>query len=698
MLSISGHRRTRRAFSFLLIALTIDTATAAGAHPFTVEDLVQLDRVSSPVISPDGQTLAFAVRTTDLPQNRGRYDLWTLDLAAKNAQPSRLTTHPENDTSPAWSADGRFIYFLSERGGSSQVWRLSRTGGEAAQVTELPIDVTSFKLAADGVHLLISLDVFPDCANIACTAARLEEKKNSKATGKVFDRVFIRHWDTWDNGAQTHLYATKLAANGKAQDPIALAGSLDADVPGKPFGDAADYTITPDSKTVIFSARIKGKTEPWSTNFDLFEVAIDGSSEAKNLTPDNQATDAQPVVSPDGHTLAWRAMSQPTFEADRFQIKLRDLRTGEVRELTKDWDRSADAIEFSRDGRTLFAATDQYGQHVLWAIDVKSGRQRALTGRGHIDDFTVGANKIVYTSANLKSPNELYWVSPNGGEIRELPKINAAKLADVQMGDFEQFTFSGSNNETVYGYVMKPANFDAAKKYPLAFIIHGGPQASFANAWSYRWNPQVYAGAGYASIFIDFHGSPGYGQAFTDSISKDWGGKPLEDLKKGLAAALAKYPWIDGNRSCALGASYGGYMINWIAGNWPDGFKCLVDHDGIFDTRAMAYSTEELWFNEWEFGGVAWDNTALIEKFNPVNFVSKWKMPILVIHGGLDYRVPETQGISTFTAAQRRGIPSRMLYFPNENHWVLKPANSLQWHHEVLKWIDQWTGNESGNR
>jgi dipeptidyl aminopeptidase/acylaminoacyl peptidase len=275
--------------------------------------------------------------------------------------------------------------------------------------------------------------------------------------------------------------------------------------------------------------------------------------------------------------------------------------------------------------------------------------------------------------------------------LRDLPHINSQALADTQLGEPEQFTFTGARDETVYAYLMKPANFDPQKKYPLAFIIHGGPQVSFSNGWSYRWNPQTYAGAGYAAVFIDFHGSPGYGQAFTDSISQDWGGKPLEDLQKGLAAALEKYPWLDADRVCALGASYGGFMINWIAGNWPQPFKCLVNHDGVFDSRGMAYSTEELWFDEWEHGGPYYEVPENYERFNPANHVANWSVPMLVVHGGLDYRIPDSQGIATFTALQRRGIPSRLLYFPNENHWVLKPANSIEWHTQVLKWLDEWT-------
>jgi Dipeptidyl aminopeptidases/acylaminoacyl-peptidases len=533
------------------------------------------------------------------------------------------------------------------------------------------------------------MDVFGDCEDLACSSSRIKQAADSKATGKIYDRTFVRHWDTWDDGRISQLFVLQIA-DGRAVEPRSLTAALDADVPSKPFGDASEYAFSPDGSKLVFGARIKGKSEPWSTNFDLYEVSIEGG-EPRNLTADNPAWDTQPVFSPDGSMMAWRAMKRPGFEADRFHVMIADLKSGQRRELAQDWDRSADQIEFSADGRTLYAVADHFGQRPLWAIDVKTGKATMLTGPGHVDAFAAGEREIVFAVSTLKSPAELNVLTLKGGDLRELPRMNADAFAQLQIGEPEQFTFAGANGDTVYGYVMRPANYDPKRRYPVAFIVHGGPQASFANAWSYRWNPQTYAGAGYASVFIDFHGSPGYGQAFTDSISQDWGGKPLEDLQKGLQTALDRFPWLDGNRMCALGASYGGYMMNWIAGNWNEPFKCIVSHAGIFDTRGMGYMTEELWFSEWENGGTPWEVPENYEKYNPLDHVGDWKKPMLVIAGQNDYRVPYAQSLSMFNALQRRGIPSRLIVFPNENHWVLKPANSIQWHREVEKWLGQWT-------
>ena len=648
---------SRSLFASWIALASVGTAVAASAperHPFSVEDLMRLKRVSDPALSPDGKTVVFTVRETDMAANRGRQDLWSLDLATKGAQPRRLTTDPENDNAPEWSRDGRYVYFMSSRSGSAQVWRLPATGGEAEQVTSLPLDLGSFRLAPDGARLAVSMDVFADCEDLACSANRLKQAADSKASGKVYDRTFVRHWDTWSDGRISQLFVLRIE-NGRAVEPRSLTAALDADVPSKPFGDASEYIFSPDGSKVVFDARIKDKSEPWSTNFDLYEVSAEGG-EPRNLTADNPAWDAQPVFSPDGTMLAWRAMRRPGFEADRFHVMIADLKSGERRELAADWDRSADQIEFAADGRTLYAAADHFGQRPVWAIDVKTGKTSMLTGPGHVDSFVVGERELVYAVSTLKSPAELYSLTLKGGDLRELPRMNADAFAQAQIGEPEQFTFAGANGETVYGYVMRPANYDPKRRYPIAFIVHGGPQSSFANAWSYRWNPQTYAGAGYASIFIDFHGSPGYGQAFTDSISQDWGGKPLEDLQKGLQAALDRFPWLDGSRMCALGASYGGYMMNWIAGNWNEPFKCIVSHAGIFDTRGMGYMTEELWFSEWENGGTPWEVPQNYEKYNPLDHVADWSKPMLVIAGQLDYRVPYSQSLSMFNALQRLSL------------------------------------------
>jgi dipeptidyl aminopeptidase/acylaminoacyl peptidase len=485
------------------------------------------------------------------------------------------------------------------------------------------------------------------------------------------------------------LFVTPLK-NGVVQNtPRDLSTSLDADVPSKPFGDASEYSFTPDSNKIVFSARLKGKSEPWSTNFDLYEVAVNGGAPV-NLTKANPAWDTQPIFSGDGAWMAYRAMERPGFEADRFHIELVNRKTGATRALTKTWDRSVDAIEFAKDSRSIFAVTDHLGQHILWSVDLRTGSPKQLIDSGHIEAIAVGKKTVFFSSNTLTAPADLYSVATTGGKVNRVTAINAEMLAASRMGSAEQFTFAGANNETVYAYVVKPIDFDASKKYPVAFFVHGGPQSSFGNGWSYRWNTNTYAGAGYAFVAIDFHGSPGYGQKFTDSISGDWGGKPLVDLQKGLASALTKYPWLNADRICALGASYGGYMMNWIAGKWQQPFKCIVNHAGTLDSRMMSYGTEELWFDEWEHGGPQYEVPANFEQSNPIAYVKDWRVPMLIIAGEKDYRVPYTQSIAAFTALQRRGIPSRLLVFPNENHWVLKPSNSIQWHNEVERWLNEW--------
>jgi dipeptidyl aminopeptidase/acylaminoacyl peptidase len=519
------------------------------------------------------------------------------------------------------------------------------------------------------------------------TKKRMDEQAARKATGKLYDKLMVRHWDSWKDGRRAHVFVMP----SQGGTPTDVMKEMDADAPTKPFGGPEEIAFAPDGRGIIFTAKDEGRSEAWSTNLDLWVAPVDGSAKPQRLTGGNPALDSTPEFSPDGRTLAYLAMSRPGYEADKQTVMLMDWPDGPARPLTEQWDRSATELAWSADGRVIYTTADHLGQHALFSIHAATAEVQTLVDDGSVHAPAEADGRIVFARNHLRSPVELYTISAKGGDARQITHVNAEKLSKVRFGEPEQFTFDGAEGDKVYAYVVMPVDLNPAKKYPVAFLIHGGPQGSFGNDFHFRWNPQTYAGAGYAVVMVDFHGSTGYGQAFCDAIRGDWGGKPLEDLKDGLEAALKRYPWMDGARVAALGASFGGYMINWIAGKWPDRFRCLVSHDGNIDERMAYYDTEELWFPEWDHMGLPWEIPEQYEKHNPERFVKNWRTPMLVIHGGLDYRVVDTQGISTFTACQRRGIPSKLLYFPDENHWVLKPANSILWHETVLGWLDEWT-------
>ncbi len=668
-------------------------AMGPQTHPFGVRDMLAMDRISDPQVSPDGKWVVFVVRQTDLEANCGRNDLWLISMdgvglvSNERMKLRRLTSDPKSDTNPRWGPDSRTIWFLSDRSGSSQVWRITLDGGEAEQVTREPLDVGNLMISPDGRSIAYTMEVFPDCRTVQATKDRLDEQGKKKATGRIYEQLFVRHWDTWEDGRRSHLFV-RPAAGGESVDVMR---GMEADTPSLPFGGPEEIAFTPDSKGIVFSVKNVGRSEEaWSTNFDLYLAPVDGSQPPKNLTEDNKAWDTQPVFSPDGKTLAYLAMSRPGHEADQFRIVLQDWPDGPKRVLNKDWDRSASAIRWSSDSKGLYAIAPDVGDEALFYLLVKDGKVHTVVKGGTVHALDVGADRVVFSFSTLCSPAELHFLQHASTLFIPPTEINKAKVAAARMGEYEQFSFRGWNDEKVYAYVVKPVDFDPAKKYPVAFLIHGGPQGSFGNIFHYRWNAQAYAGAGYGVVMVDFHGSTGYGQAFCDSIRGDWGGKPLVDLQKGLAAALERYPWMDGDRVGALGASFGGYMINWIAGQWPDRFRCLVNHDGSLDERMAYFDTEELWFPEWDHQGTPWDHPDGCETQNPLRFVGSWQTPMLVVHGGQDFRVPLTQGLGTFNALQRRGIPSKLLYFPDENHWVVKPQNSILWHETVIGWLDQW--------
>ena len=686
----------------MIFSIAVHSAHAAPEPParaMTAEDLVMMERVSDPRVSPAGDAVAYVLRETDYAANKGRQSLWLASLDGK--QPERRLTGGDGDgESPRWSPDGKWLYFLSKRSGSSQIWRLDVLSGEPMQVTELPLDVGAFKLSNDGSRLAFALEVFPDCADLACSRKKFDTKASEAGSGMLYTRLFVRHFDQWKTGSRSQLFTALVGKDGKIGEPVQLSKGIDGDVPSKPFGGDEEWAFSPDGRSLVFSARVAGANEAISTNLDLFLVAADGSGAPRNLTAGNPAADIGPWFSPDGRKLYYRAMSRAMYESDRFRLLEMTLATGSTREVAPGWDRSPDSMALSADGRTLFCIAQDLGQARLFAVAVADGRVTPLTGQGTVKAFSLGRHDIVYQQNTVNSPDQLFRMGPKGGTARAVTARNRERLRGIRFGDAEQFSFSGWNDETVYGHVVKPWNYVQGRRYPVAFIVHGGPQGSMGNLWHYRWNPAVFSGMGYAVVFIDFHGSTGYGQRFTDSIHGDWGGKPLEDLRKGWAFALRTFDYLDGDRACALGASFGGYMMNWIAGNWPGAFKCLVNHAGIFDNRAMGYGTEEQFFVEWEHDGPYFEKPENYERQNPVNHVKEWTTPMLLTHGEKDFRVPPEQAVATFTALQRRGIPSQLLMFPDENHWILKPKNSEQWHRTVAAWMGRWTGDgrqESAN-
>ena len=668
-----------------LAALALAPA-AGSARPMTATDLATMRRIAAPSVSPDGRWLVFQLRETDLPANRGRTDLWLLDMATPGAQPFRLMTSPDfNESSPIFSAVG--VYFISNRSGADQLW-LKRGRETPEQLTHVPGGISGFSLSPTGDRIAIWADRNMACADLAC--ANVPAAQQGRGSARVYDEGFVRHWDFWaEPNVRSRIFTFPLV-NGRPQGAgVPVAPRLVGDSPSKPFGGAEEISWSADGRTLYFTLREGGANEPISTNLDIYAVPAAGGSDPVNLTAGNRATDTLPAASPDGRFLAYAAMRRPGFEADRQVLYLRDLRTGQVRALTEAWDRSVGSIAWAPDARSLYVTAQDVLDHPLYRVDARSGRVTRLTQEGSANNVSVSrGGDVVYTLNSLRSPDDLYRL--RRGRAQQLTRVNADKLAELDPVRVERFSFAGSGGDRVWGQIVRPARSEG--RLPVAFLIHGGPQGSFGNAWSYRWNPWLFAAPGYAAVSVDFHGSTGYGQAFTDSISRNWGGAPLEDLRLGLAAAGREDSQIDVSNACALGGSYGGYMVNWIAGNWPDGFRCLVSHAGIFDTRVMAYETEELWFTEWENGGLPWERGALdtIERWNPINHVANWRTPMLVIHGERDYRIPYSQSLAMFNALQRRNIPSRLVVYPDENHWILKPQNSIQWYREVHGWLGRY--------
>jgi dipeptidyl aminopeptidase/acylaminoacyl peptidase len=740
----------RRVLILLFTVFYVVPTFPQAKHSFTFEDMMSLKRVGEPVPSPDGKWVLFSAVDVDLASNKKTPHIWIVPLAAPNATGGATGVPPvdarervlipdQDGDRPRWAPDGKRFAFISTMEGGSQVWiaDFDSAAGSVTGVhklTAIATEASGELWSPDGKNILFTSDVYPECDGAPgpeqeCNAKKLEEHEKSKVKALIFDRLLYRHWNAYKEGKRTHIFVVPdvLASarsgqpgSGIAPPPPRDLTPGDYDSPVFSLGGQDNYAFSPDGQEVCYTSN-HDKVEAASTNNDLWIVPSNGATgtwpaPAKAITADNPASDSTPLYSPDGKYIAYRAQQRPGYESDRFRLMLYDRKTGEKKNLTSNFDRWVGTFTFGKHNNDIFFVAENKGQSPIYslAIPVKAGAVPAsFIGPqlvvGFNDDVSVSeAGQLVFTRMSLVAPNEIH-VANTGSLIRQcvetepegtnecaslqeasLTHLNDSVLSQVAMSPLESFWFTGAKGDKVQGFLVKPPNFDANKKYPVKFLIHGGPQGAWGDDWSYRWNPELFAANGYVVIMINFHGSTGYGQKFIDAINGDWGGAPFEDLMKGLDYAEKTYPFINKDRECAMGASYGGYATNWILGHTTR-FKCIVTHDGMFNSTSAWGSTEELWFNEWEFKGTPYTNRAMYDKWSPHMYATNFKTPTLVVHGQLDYRLDVSEGFQLFTTLQRQNIPSKMLYFPDEGHWVLKPQNSQLWYKTVNEWVDQWT-------
>jgi dipeptidyl aminopeptidase/acylaminoacyl peptidase len=691
----------KRLFSLIaFIALALSTGAAKQPpqeyKPFNIDDLIQVRRVSDPQLSPDGRWIAYTITDTDKAANRRATQIYLISTEGGDAR--QITNEKVSSGSPRWSPDGKRLAFISARDGASQIWALEMgetATGPLKKITSISTGADSPVWSPDGSSIAFTSEVYPECASDDCNRQREEKAAESKVKAKIADRLLYRHWTAWRDGKRTHVFVAP-AAGGEARDMT----PGDHDAPPFSLGGPPDYAFSPDGKELAF-ARNTDKDESRSTNGDIFIVAV-GGGEPRRITGNNPANDLSPQYSPDGRYIAYRAQSKAGFESDRWRLMLYDRRTGQSHSITEGLDSSVESFAFSPDGQKLFLTALERGRQAIYTVAASGGAVRKLIGEGSNDDVQVSRDgkTIIFTRHSLTRPIEIFRASADGSQVAQVTRTNEAFLADFNMKPAEDVTWDGAAGAKVHGFVVKPANFTPSRKWPLIVLIHGGPQGAWNDAWSYRWNPQVFASAGYVVFAPNPRGSTGYGQKFVDEISGDWAGKVYTDIMNGVAY-VASMPFIDRERVGAAGGSYGGYMVNWIEGHNDDPrvrFKTLMSHAGLFNLTSMYGATEELWFPEWEFKGTPWINPDMYTKWSPHMHVKNFKTPMLVIHGELDYRVPYTEGLQIFTALQRQGVESKLLVYPDEGHWILKPQNSELWYDTVLEWFDTYLKPKAQSR
>lgn len=649
--------------------------------PFDFGAMMALARVSDPQVSPDGLTVAFEAARVNLEANKVEKQIYVVSIVG--GTPRAITSEGDN-TRPRWSPEGSVIYFLSTRGGTQQIWRTQPDGSGQSAVTHLATGADGHIVSPDGGKLVFTSEVYPECgADDECNRKKLADEKADPVTARVYTHLLYRHWDHWQGKRRQHIFS----AHADGSSVVDLTPG-DRDVPPFSLGGTDDYDISPDSSEVCYVAN-PDPVPAVSTNGELYVVPI-GGGESVRIT-NNPGNDTTPRYSPDGKSLAWRMQSQGGFESDRWRLVVMERSSGKWASITESVDRSVDDFVWMPDSQRLAFTLEDRGRHTAHLVRASGGgTQQIINNPASVSSlqFTKDQRKLVYLEASGSKPAEIYVASSDGGVATALARMNDGILASRHLTPLENFTVEGAEGAKVESFLVKPPDFDASKRYPVIFLIHGGPQGAWGESWSYRWNPQIFASAGYVVVMPNPHGSTGYGQRFTDEVSADWGGRAYLDIMA-VVDEVAKFPYVDANRMGAAGGSYGGYMVNWILGNTTR-FKALVSHAGVYDLESMFGTTEELWFALWEFRGAPWQTPDIYRQWSPSKRVEFFSTPTLVIHGEKDYRVPVGQGLQLFTALQMRKVPSKLILFPDEGHWILKPRNSEFWYRNVISWMDEW--------
>src|ERR1700687_1620100 len=655
---------------------------AAAKRAITFDDMLPMHRIPAPEISKDGKWAAYAVATPDMDANRNASNIWIAPVAGGEAVQRTQSGH---DTSPAWSPDGKMLAFLSSRDGNSQVYVLRMSGGEPRKLTTLSGGADIFRWSPDGKNIAFTSAVYPDCKDGACNSARDAEKEKSKVKAHVYEQLLYRHWTHWYEGKRSHLFLMAADGSSAARD---LTPGANYDVPPDERSGTEDIAFSPDGQEICFTA-VTDKVEAISTNGDLFTVSTAGG-EAKRITA-NPGFDGDPAYSPNGRYIVYRAQFTAGYESDRWRVMLHDRKTGQNDNLSEGFDRSVDELAWSPDSKSIYFVAESETLEPIYEMPARAGAEpKKIVAEGFNSNFSFSSDgkTFIFERTSLTAPAELFAAAGDGSGVRQLTHQNDSLLSTLELNAPETFWFDGAAGAKVQAMMIRPPNFDAAKTYPLLVLLHGGPQTMWSNAWGYRWNPQVFSGAGYVTLMINRRGSTGYGQKFTDEITDDWGGKAYEDVMKGVDYTLAKYPFVDKTRLAAAGGSYGGYLADWIASH-TGRFKAIISHAGVYDKVSM-YATEELWFEEHDLKGTPWSNPESYKKWAPSTYAAdfgKFKTPMLIIAGERDYRVPYTQSLELFNTLQRQNVPSKLVVFPDEGHWRLKPQNAQFWYKTFLDWL-----------